>query len=106
PSQVAPDVATALAIYRGRAWLALGRPERGLAVLDEAPRASTDSVSARRKVEVLRGRLHLAIARRHLADARASLPGELDPLDRVEAGEILLANAGEALDPETFGRRR
>ena len=95
---------TARDMIIARALLELGRAEDILPALADTPRSLIPTVNA--YVDALRGRAHLAIARRHLASARAAVPDEPDPSVRLESGQVLLATAGEDLDPESFGGRR
>lgn len=91
--------------YLASAHLELGQPERTLAVL--ARGADTRSRVVAAQLESLRGRAHLALARQHLAKARGMVPDVPDPTQRFEVGEVMLAAAGEDLNPDSFaGRRR
>lgn len=88
-----------------RSLLALGRPEEALERL-RATSPPLDPEGARRRA-ALEGRALMALARKCFAQALADLPEEpLDAMVRTEVGEVLLAAAGEDLDPETFAERR
>lgn len=95
----------ALEMYLAQAWLELGDPRRAAAILEQAPARLADREFDAR-LEALRGRVSLAIGREHLKSARAMVPDHPDPAVRIEVGEILLATAGEDLDPTTFPERR
>lgn len=87
-----------------KALLALSRPRDALATLEAGPVPS--GRSKRALFTALRGRAHLALGREALAEALAEVPPRSDPLTRFESGEVLLAAAGEDLDPGSFAERR
>lgn len=58
------------------------------------------------RAELLRGRAHLALARGHLSTAVSQAPAGQDLLSRQVRGQVLLAAAGEDLDPDGFAFRR
>lgn len=99
-----PVFALSIRLARAQALLDLGRATEVLPVLADAPQTGIAMTDA--DVESLRGRAHLALARGHLAAARRAVPDDPDPMERQEAGRVLLSAAGEDLDPETFGARR
>lgn len=102
-----PDVMQhAIGQLRAEALLALGRPEEALDALDRnGPVPATRSFQMNH--HALAGRCHVAIGRRHLGVARGHVPNDVEPLDRLAMGRILLAAAGEDLEPTSFeGRRR
>lgn len=90
--------------YLASAHLDLGQPDRTLAVLTRGADTRNRVVSA--QLEALRGRAHLALARQHLARARGMVPDVPDPTQRFEVGEVMLAAAGEDLNPDSFTTRR
>jgi len=91
-------------ILRARALLAMGQGED---VLDELADVATSPVpTVAAFINTMRARSHLARARRMFAEARAAVPDAPDPLLRLETGQVLLAAAGEDLDPDTFHLRR
>ena len=98
--QIAADRALLLA----RALLALGDAEAASALLRDPPESDDRMTST--LIEATRGRAALAIGRAHLAAARATIPDPPDPMTRLEVGEVLLAAAGEDLDPSSFAARR
>ena len=91
-------------IIAAKAHLQLGRPGAALRGLVETPPARSPAVQA--LVTSLRARAEIAQAREKLASARAQLPDEPDPFVRFDWGEVLLAYAGEDLDPDSFPERR
>lgn len=100
PVDVQESVRRGLAL----AYLSEGQPEVALEHLrGSEPRRPAHQ----RDFAMLRGRAYLAIARRHLARARALVPDdEPETQDKGTIGEVLLASAGEDLDPNTFEQRR
>ncbi len=104
PSIDSPDVRAAMSITQAQALLALSRGEEVFRVLDQVPKAPVPTVNA--LVASLQARAHLAVARRLLGEARGWVPAEPDPLLRFETGHVLLAAAGEDLDPQSFVTRR
>jgi transcriptional regulator with GAF, ATPase, and Fis domain len=102
--ELSPNLRISRDLAIAGALLALGRAEEVLPTLAETPRSRVETVNAYR--DALRGRAHLAIARRYLGAARDAVPAQPDALVRLESGAILLASAGEDLDPDSFGRRR
>ena len=103
-AELSPSLRLSRDLALAGALLALGRAEEVLPTLADTPSSRVETVNAYR--DALRGRAHLAIARRYLGAARAAVPAEPDALVRLESGSILLASAGEDIDPDSFGRRR
>ncbi|MCB9742778.1 MAG: sigma 54-interacting transcriptional regulator [Alphaproteobacteria bacterium] len=103
-SAVSQEVSAEVGFTLARARFELGRPEEALATLEAHPAPKVEIT--RRQVSVLRGRIHIAVGRRLLADARQAIEGESDPIDLMDVGEVLLRAAGEDLDPESFQSRR
>src|SRR6185436_13252265 len=100
-----PSILATRSMFLASALLDIGRADQALMIVDRAP--VVQKTATERKIAVIRGRAYLAIARRHLADARRTIPaGELDPLDRGDVGETLMAVAGEDLAPASFATRR
>ncbi len=89
------------------AWalLDLGRPEEVLEVLDDAGELPGDIAFVPIAIS-LRGRAHLALGRKHLAEAREMVPRDPEPGMELTAGEVLLAWGGEDADPAMFPDRR
>lgn len=104
PAALAPDARIGREIGRATALLELGRPAEALPLLDALPPSKVPTVGA--LVAALRGRALLALGRSALEEARAAVPDEPDLLVRAETGAVLLATAGEDLDPTTFSARR
>ncbi len=104
PAELPEELRTDCDIVRARALLALGRSQEVLPALAASPESPVPT--RRALVEALRARALLAQARALLAQARAVVPDEPDPVLRLTSGEILLAAAGEDLDPDTLGARR
>lgn len=98
------ELATERAIVLARAHLAVAQAAEALRVLDGAPAPVVPSET--REVHLLRGRALLALGRDELALAKSSVGESFDPSERVEVGEVLLAHAGEDLDPASFAWRR
>ena len=99
-----PELRSLAAVHRAEALLASGRGTEVLEVLAHVPDDPAPTVRA--LVDAMRARSHLAQARQILAEARSAVSESPDPLQRLETGRILLAAAGEDLDPRTFGARR
>jgi DNA-binding NtrC family response regulator/tetratricopeptide (TPR) repeat protein len=91
-------------MVRAKALLALGRPSEVLDVLQDTPATPVPANAA--TLAAIRGRTHLGLARKLLAEARALLPDDPDPLLAIETGEVLLAWAGEDIDPDSLVERR
>ncbi|HCH66355.1 MAG TPA: hypothetical protein DFR83_26360, partial [Deltaproteobacteria bacterium] len=105
PGEISDGEVKVLAkIHRAQALLELSRAEEVLAVLNEVPTQPSQTLDA--LVNAMRARSHLATARRILASSRERIPSSPDPMLRLEAGKVLLAAAGEDLDPESFRWRR
>lgn len=104
PAALAPDARIGREIGRATALLALGRPGEALPLLDALPPSKVPTVGA--LVASLRGRALVALGRAALVEARAAVPDEPDLLVRAETGAVLLATAGEDLDPSSFSARR
>ncbi len=98
------EVQTLSRVHRAEALLALGRAEEVLAVLSSVGPSSIPIMDA--LIKTMRARSHLATARSIMAEARDRVPESSDPLLRLETGHILLASAGEDLDPASFPSRR
>ena len=91
-------------LYLMESLIELGGIERAKELADAFP--PTDDLDLRRRVEVARGRIHVAVARAHFQRAMQDLPDEPDPLERETIGRTLLLAAGEDLDPASFIERR
>ncbi|MFZ5481766.1 MAG: protein kinase domain-containing protein [Myxococcota bacterium] len=91
-------------ILRARFLLDDGRPREALEVLEGAPRPAEPWELA--PLELAVARAHLAVARAQLAHTRTLVPERPENALKQECGRILLAAAGEDLDPETFTDRR
>ncbi len=87
-----------------RALLALDRPQEALSVLDTLSEDPSPSVEC--QLEALRGLCHVALGRQALQTARALVPDSVPELDQSRFGAVLLATAGEGLDPASFPERR
>lgn len=103
--RVSPDGLAQREHLRAWALLELDRPDEALAAFPQGP-DRTREIAFGAQAEVLRGRAHLALGRRHLAAARAALPGEEPDSVQTATGQVLLAWAGEDLDPDSFPDRR
>lgn len=104
PQPLEPGLGVQHALVRIHALLQLGRLDEALAWTERTPRPADRG--DRRRLLTLRGRLHLALARRDLAESRRLVPPGVPTLDRADIGETLLAVSGEDLDPASFSRRR
>lgn len=104
-ARVTPDGLAQREHLRAWALLELDRPAEALAALPDGP-DRTREIAFGAHAQALRGRAHLALGRRHLSAARAALsPDEPEGLQTV-TGQVLLAWAGEDLDPDGFPARR
>ena len=99
-----PDVVRNCDLAQAQALLGLGRGAEVLDVLAKTGQGRNKFEDA--QAAALRGRAHLAVARKLLSEARSQVSDTPDPLERIESGEILLSSAGEGLDPATFASRR
>jgi len=87
-----------------RALLALERPAPALAVLEALE--SRDDPGGTRELHALRGLAYVGLGREELQAARALVPDSAPELDQADIGRVLLATAGENLDPREFSSRR
>ena len=104
PGALDPDARIGREIGRATALLELGRPGEALPLLDQLPSSKVPTVEA--LVSALRGRALIALGRAALGTAREKVPDDPDLLVRAETGAVLLATAGEDLDPHSFAGRR
>ena len=102
--EISPELAVSVGIGLAKCLLALGRHAEVGPTLASLPRPRVPALRA--LLESLAGRALLGAARQRLAAAAADLPADPEPLERFDVGEVLLAAAGEDLDPEDFSARR
>lgn len=102
--EIAPSLRAVIDGYLAQALLEMGQPSRAAEVLGRISDPAERQELA--KLEALRGRAAIAQGRERLARARALVPDAPDPMVRIEYGEVLLASAGEDLDPASFPERR
>jgi DNA-binding NtrC family response regulator/tetratricopeptide (TPR) repeat protein len=99
PKVLAQDVA----LLRAEAHLLLERPQ---ACLDELAPLDEISPKDQPRRDMLRGRAHMALGRLHLGLARDGIPTQPEPSERELVGQVLLAHAGEDIDPDTLEQRK
>jgi len=81
------------ALARAQALVECGRPGEARPIAEAIPLPADAATAAR--VLALRGRIHVALGRRLLDEARQRLPAAPRATDRAQVGEVLLAWAGE-----------
>ncbi len=96
-------VANLVALNRAEALLDLGRAADALEALRTGDELGRDEDC---RIQVVKGRALLILAREQLAAAAASVPDLPDLLERRTTGAALLAAAGEDVDPASFPKRR
>jgi len=106
PDGLSPALQSFRAVLLVEASLELGLVEDAERHLGELADGAPVDPNVQRRIQVARGRVHLALARFHLGSAIQDLPQEPGPLDRDSLGRALLAAAGEDLTPSSFAGRR
>lgn len=103
--RVSPDARNQRTHLLAWARLEQGRPSEVLRLLDEHATDTAEPATAP-LIAALRGRAHIALGRHALGEAHDLLPEAGEGELRTIRGEVLLAWAGEDLDPDGFVERR
>lgn len=103
-SYVPPSIFSDQRVVLAQVLLELGQASDARTLLEATPRPTIRWIAA--QYDAILGRTYLATGREALARARAAVPDNPEPVAQFESGEILLAAAGEDLDPATFAVRR